>query len=132
MRGLEARALFLWGSVSCQFRRSPGNNLQTPIVSAANAAEETMATARKPASKKSARSPEHEAVPETPLGPENDIDTDDEADLIDEETHRPEIATHPRSEVTARHDEGSGANETVDGLDELQEAVRHGAEDIPA
>lgn len=30
-----------------------------------------------------------------------------------------------------RHDEGSGANETRDGLDELQEARRHGTEDIP-
>jgi hypothetical protein len=30
-----------------------------------------------------------------------------------------------------RHDEGSGANETTDGLDELQEAARHGAEDVP-
>jgi hypothetical protein len=30
-----------------------------------------------------------------------------------------------------RHDEGSGANETMDGLDELQEAARHGAEDVP-
>ena len=36
-----------------------------------------------------------------------------------------------RSDVTARHDEGSGANETIDGLDELQEAARHGAEDVP-
>jgi len=31
----------------------------------------------------------------------------------------------------AKRDEGSGANETVDGLDELQEAARHGAEDVP-
>ena len=30
-----------------------------------------------------------------------------------------------------RHNEGSGANETMDGLDELQEAARHGAEDVP-
>jgi hypothetical protein len=30
-----------------------------------------------------------------------------------------------------RRDEGSGANETTDGLDELQEAARHGAEDVP-
>ena len=48
-----------------------------------------------------------------------------------EETTRPEIASHPRSEVTGRHDEGSGASETIDGLDELQEAARHGAEDVP-
>jgi hypothetical protein len=34
------------------------------------------------------------------------------------------------SEITGRHDEGSGANETIDGLDEYQEAARHGTEDI--
>ena len=36
------------------------------------------------------------------------------------------------SEITGRHDEGSGANETIDGLDEYQEAARHGTEDISA
>ena len=44
----------------------------------------------------------------------------------------PDAGSRPRSEITGRHDEGSGANETVDGLDEYQEAARHGAEDIPA
>ena len=42
----------------------------------------------------------------------------------------PDAASRPRSEITGRHD--AGANETVDGLDEYQEAARHGAEDIPA
>jgi hypothetical protein len=37
----------------------------------------------------------------------------------------------PRSKVTGRHDAGSGANETEDGLDSNEEAIRHGAEDIP-
>src|SRR4051812_47802568 len=37
----------------------------------------------------------------------------------------------PRSEVTGRHDVGSGANETVDGLTSSEEATRRGAEDIP-
>ena len=50
----------------------------------------------------------------------------------DFEDARPDIESRPRSEITGRHDEGSGANETVDGLDEYQEAARHGAEDIPA
>ncbi|HKS63447.1 MAG TPA: hypothetical protein VJT13_17230 [Xanthobacteraceae bacterium] len=50
----------------------------------------------------------------------------------DFEDARPDAASRPRSEITGRHDEGSGANETVDGLDEYQEAARHGAEDIPA
>jgi hypothetical protein len=31
-----------------------------------------------------------------------------------------------------RHDAGSGANETTDGLDATTEAVRHAAEDIPS
>ena len=50
----------------------------------------------------------------------------------DFEDARPDIESRPRSEITGRHDEGSGANETVDGLDEYQEAARHGAEDIPS
>jgi hypothetical protein len=39
--------------------------------------------------------------------------------------------TRPRSRVTGRHDAGSGANETVDGLTSSEEAIRRGAEDIP-
>ena len=41
------------------------------------------------------------------------------------------IPSRQPSKVTNRHDEGSGANETVDGLDEYQEAARQGAEDSP-
>jgi hypothetical protein len=41
------------------------------------------------------------------------------------------IGAHPRSEVTSRHDEGSGANETIDGLRATEEAIRRGAEDLP-
>ena len=52
--------------------------------------------------------------------------------LNNDEIEHLEVTAHPRSEVTSRHDEGSGANETDDGLDEYQEAARHGAEDIPA
>jgi hypothetical protein len=37
----------------------------------------------------------------------------------------------PRSEVTGRHDAGSGANETLEGLTSTEEALRRGAEDIP-
>ena len=33
---------------------------------------------------------------------------------------------------TRRHDSGSGANETFDGLDATTEALRHAAEDTPA
>jgi hypothetical protein len=31
-----------------------------------------------------------------------------------------------------RHDAGSGANETTDGLDAINEALRHAAEDTPS
>src|SRR3977135_3874712 len=41
------------------------------------------------------------------------------------------VGARPRSEVTGRHDAGSGANETVDGLTSSEEATRRGAEDIP-
>jgi hypothetical protein len=41
------------------------------------------------------------------------------------------IGAHPRSEVTGRHDEGSGANETAHGLTPTEEAMRRGAEDVP-
>jgi hypothetical protein len=48
-----------------------------------------------------------------------------------------EIARHlpggkPRSAVTGRHDAGSGANETIDGLTSTEESIRKGAEDVPA
>jgi hypothetical protein len=76
-------------------------------------------------------SPSKRARLETPLGREDDFDAADRDAIIDDEVRRPDIASHPRSEVTARHDEGSGANETIDGLDEYQEATRHGAEDVP-
>ena len=36
-----------------------------------------------------------------------------------------------RSAVTGRHDLGSGANETADGLTALEEEIRRGAEDLP-
>jgi hypothetical protein len=37
----------------------------------------------------------------------------------------------PRSKITGRHDAGSGANETEDGLTSAEEALRCGAEDMP-
>jgi hypothetical protein len=41
------------------------------------------------------------------------------------------VGGRPRSEVTGRHDAGSGANETLDGLTSSEEELRRGAEDIP-
>ncbi len=40
-------------------------------------------------------------------------------------------ATHQVSLRTNVHDAGSGANETIDGLESTSEAIRHAAEDIP-
>ena len=77
-------------------------------------------------------SPSDRVLLETPLGRENDFGLADHGTLNEDEVVRPEIASRPKSEVTGRHDEGSGANETIDGLDEIQEAMRHAAEDIPA
>ncbi|TMJ04895.1 MAG: hypothetical protein E6G97_05195 [Alphaproteobacteria bacterium] len=75
--------------------------------------------------------PEDRVRLESPLGRENDFGADP-GTLAEDEIRHPEIESHPKSEVTGRHDEGSGANETIDGLDEMQEAVRHATEDLPA
>src|ERR1051326_6341385 len=75
--------------------------------------------------------PSDEPLLETPMGRENDFGAADENAANIDDIQRPEVLSHPRSEVTGRHDEGSGANETIDGLDEYQEAARQGAEDIP-
>ena len=68
---------------------------------------------------------------ESPLGRENDFGADP-GTIAEDEIRHPEVGARPMSTITGRHDEGSGANETIDGLDEIQEAVRHAAEDIPA
>jgi hypothetical protein len=57
--------------------------------------------------------------------------TGPEADSVFREEASKPIGAHPRSEVTGRHDAGSGANETVDGLTPTEEAIRRGAEDKP-
>ena len=50
----------------------------------------------------------------------------------EDDVGQPEASSCRLSEITGRRDEGSGANETMDGLDEYPEAACHGAEDIPA
>ena len=47
-----------------------------------------------------------------------------------DDANRPLGAT-PQSVFTGRHDDGSDANETIDGLNESEEMTRHLAEDIP-
>ncbi len=45
----------------------------------------------------------------------------------------PDPGTDGGNQVPARpHDSGSGANETIDGLDASTEALRHAAEDTPS
>jgi hypothetical protein len=113
----------------------PGNNFETPAVAiparATMEARTMVARRPKPAAVEAEVLPSDASLLETPVGRENDVGAADENMSNKDEIERPEVLSHPRSEVTARHDEGSGANETIDGLDEYQEAARHGAEDIP-
>jgi len=90
-----------------------------------------MARTSKPSAVEGEVLPSDAPLLETPVGRENDFGASDEGQLNEDELQRPEVFSRPRSEITGVHDEGSGANETIDGLDEIQEAVRHGAEDIP-
>lgn len=48
-----------------------------------------------------------------------------------DDVRRPLGAT-PASATTGRHDDGTDANETVDGLNETEELTRRLAEDVPA
>jgi hypothetical protein len=52
----------------------------------------------------------------------------DELKMPKEATDQP-IAGRPRSEITGRHDDGMGANETIDGLTDTEEMLRQAAED---
>jgi hypothetical protein len=54
----------------------------------------------------------------------------DEGSPAEEEVNRPSGGRR-MSNVTGRHDEGSDANETDDGLNETDEALRRNAEDVP-
>lgn len=46
--------------------------------------------------------------------------------------HAPSTAETGEQVPARPHDSGSGANETMDGLDAMTEALRHAAEDIPS
>jgi hypothetical protein len=69
---------------------------------------------------------------ETPAGRENDCGTADRRSVANRDIARGDVGAHPRSEITGQHDEGAGANETKDGLDERSEDARRAAEDRPA
>jgi hypothetical protein len=71
------------------------------------------------------------ALLETPIGRENDHGVADRGVLAEDEIRDKKILTEPRSVVTGRHDAGSAANDTDDGLNEVEEEVRKLAEDVP-
>jgi hypothetical protein len=60
-------------------------------------------------------------------GRENDRGADP-ASIATQDMDQP-IGAHPRSELTGRHDPGTGANETIDGLSDTEEMTRQAAED---
>jgi hypothetical protein len=65
---------------------------------------------------------------DTPTGREDHLGLAESGATAGSEINKP-IGARPRSQVTGRHDPGSGANETVDGLTDMDEALRHAAED---
>jgi hypothetical protein len=67
---------------------------------------------------------------DTVTGREDHLGLAETSSLAGSEINKP-IGAQPRSEVTGRHDAGSGANETVDGLTSEEEALREAAEDTP-
>lgn len=66
---------------------------------------------------------------ESPVGREDDQGGDPGTLAFDEVFHEP--AAVPRSTITGKHDAGSGANETIDGLNSTEEMTRRSAEDVP-
>jgi hypothetical protein len=48
-----------------------------------------------------------------------------------EQTNPANIGGRPRSDITGKHDEGSNANETIDGIEEEAEDLRRNTEDVP-
>jgi hypothetical protein len=84
---------------------------------------------RSPYANSAELSPDEKNLVESGLGRENDEGAD--PGTLSEEDIRQPVGAMRRSEVTGKHDAGSQANETDDGLDSETEAVRHAAEDTP-
>lgn len=68
---------------------------------------------------------------ETPAGRENDHGAGDPRSAAADAVRRKDVGATPRSAITGRHDPGTGANETRDGLDATGEDLRRAAEDRP-
>ena len=71
--------------------------------------------------------PDEAVLVATPLGRESTPGAEP-GTLTAADAVRP-VGAVPRSQETGRHDSGSGANETIDGLTETEEALRQAAED---
>ena len=62
---------------------------------------------------------------ETPLGREYHLGMAEASPLVAGAINQP-VGARPKSDETAIHDAGSGANETIDGLNATEEALRRG------
>jgi hypothetical protein len=65
---------------------------------------------------------------DSPTGREDHMGLAETHRIAGSEIKKP-VGAKPRSEVTRRHDAGSGANETSEGLNSLDESLRRAAED---
>lgn len=66
----------------------------------------------------------------TPGGREEGLAPDEPLSDFEAEVRSHPVGGQPMSEITGKHDPGTG-DETVDGLDPTEEAVRRSAEDRP-
>lgn len=70
-------------------------------------------------------------VLETPEGRNDDKGLSDRGTAMDADVRNVPVGAQPRSAVTAYHDPGTGAQESEDGFDEIEESIRAAAEDTP-
>jgi hypothetical protein len=71
------------------------------------------------------------ALSDTSTGREDHLGLAEASPLAGSEIKKP-IGAQPRSEITGKHDAGSGANETIDGLTDAEETLRRAVEDTPS
>ena len=64
------------------------------------------------------------------VAPDDDGEQSDIESVREDEIREKSFGSEPASERTNFHTSGSGAIETDDGLDEIEEAVRQAAEDV--
>jgi len=92
---------------------------------------EGLSMARESEFANSSELPEQDAtLLDSPTGREDHRGMPEASTLVAGEINKP-IGARPKSAETGRHDSGSQANETIDGLDSSAEATRKAAEEIP-